>query len=73
VALLLEFNTDQESEDKLVRVQQGIYHGYTNPKRAVDFNDPRQCTVGRHPTEPTSAVYESPLSIQLSSAGGVME
>jgi large repetitive protein len=67
-----EFITDQEREDKLVRVQQGKYYGHPNPKRAVYFNDPRQC-VWRNPTEPSSAVYESPLSMQLSSAGGLME
>jgi hypothetical protein len=36
------------------------------------FNDPRQY-VRRNPTEPSSAVYESPLSMQLSSAGVLME
>jgi IPT/TIG domain len=68
-----EFITDQEREDKLVHVQQGKYYGHPNPKRAAYFNDPRQC-VWRNPTaEPSSAVYESPLSMQLSSAGGLIE
>jgi hypothetical protein len=45
----LEFITDQEREDKWVRVQRGKYYGH-----AVDFHDPRQCVsqqcVGRNPT-----------------------
>jgi hypothetical protein len=67
-----EMITDQEREDKLVRVQQGKYYGHPNPKRAAYLNDPRQC-VWRNPTEPTSDVYESPLSMQLSSAAGLIE
>jgi hypothetical protein len=35
-----EFATDQEREDKLVRVQQGKYYGHPHRKCAVDFNDP---------------------------------
>ena len=63
---------DQEREDKLNRLVQGNYYGHPNMKRAVRDNDSRQC-VWRHPTEPSSANYEAPLSVELSSATGLIE
>jgi hypothetical protein len=71
----LDYNTDQEREDKLVRVQQGKYYGHPNPKRAVDFRDPRQ-GVGRNPTRNPPVPYTNYpclCNMQLSSAGGLME
>ena len=64
--------TDQQREDKLVRLSKGKYFGHPNPKRASHDNDPRQC-VWRNPTEPTSANYEAPIGIVLSSATGIIE
>jgi IPT/TIG domain len=63
---------DQQREDKLVLVQKGKYFGHPNPRRAAYFQDPRQC-VWRNPTEVTSADYEAPIAMQLSSAAGIIE
>jgi IPT/TIG domain len=63
---------DQEREDKLVIVRQGKYYGHPNPRRAAYFQDPRQC-VWRNPTEATSADFEAPIAMQLSSADGIIE
>lgn len=64
--------TDQQREDKLVRLIYNKYYGHPNPKRASYFNDPRQC-VWRNPTEPTSNKYQAPLGVVLSSATGIIE
>jgi IPT/TIG domain len=63
---------DQQREDKLVIVRQGRYYGHPNPRRAAYFQDSRQC-VWRNPTEATSADYEAPIAMQLSSAAGIIE
>jgi IPT/TIG domain len=63
---------DQQREDKLVHIMQNKYYGHPNPKRATHDNDPRQC-VWRNPTEPTSASYEAPIGVILSSATGIIE
>jgi IPT/TIG domain len=63
---------DQQREDKLNRLISGKYYGHPNMKRAVRDSDPRQC-VWRNPTEPTSANFEAPLSVELSSATGIFE
>ena len=63
---------DQQREDKLVHLIKDRYYGHPNPKRATYHNDPRQC-VWRNPTEPTSANYQSPLGVILSSATGIIE
>ena len=63
---------DQQREDKMVIVQQGKYYGHPNPRRAAYFQDPRQC-IWRNPTEVTSADYEAPIAMQLSSAAGIIE
>lgn len=63
---------DQQREDKLVLVQQGKYYGHPNPRRATYFQDPRQC-VWRNPTDATSADFEAPLAMQLSSAAAIIE
>jgi hypothetical protein len=67
-----DFITDQQREDKLVHLIEGHYYGHPNPKRATVHNDPRQC-VWRNPTDPTSADYESPMGVLLSSATGIIE
>ena len=64
--------TDQQREDKLVRVSKDNYYGHPNPKRATYHNDPRQC-VWRNPTEPTSRNYQAPLGVVQSSAAGIIE
>jgi IPT/TIG domain/Glucose / Sorbosone dehydrogenase len=64
--------TDQQREDKLVRLISNKYYGHPNPKRAAYHKDPRQC-VWRNPTEPTSANYQAPLGVVLSSATGIIE
>jgi IPT/TIG domain/Glucose / Sorbosone dehydrogenase len=64
--------TDQQREDKLVRLIKDKYYGHPNPKRATVLQDPRQC-VWRNPTEPTSANYQSPIGVVLSSATGIIE
>jgi IPT/TIG domain len=63
---------DQQREDKLVLLMENKYYGHPNPKRATYHNDPRQC-VWRNPTEPTSANYQSPIGVVLSSATGIIE
>ena len=63
---------DQQRDDKLVHLIKGKYYGHPNPKRASVDSDTRQC-VWRNPTEPTSANYQSPLGVILSSATGIIE
>ena len=64
--------SDQQREDTMVILQQGKYYGHPNMKRAVYFNQTRQC-IWREPSAPSSPDYEAPIGIQYSAAVGVIE
>jgi hypothetical protein len=63
---------DQQREDKLVNIMQNKYYGHPNSKRVTRDGDTRQC-VWRNPTEPTSADYQAPIGVFLSSTTGIIE